>query len=54
MKGAEQYAALQGQDTKARLGLLKEASDLAQSKGLMVSVRKKLNNVLVLNLLVLV
>jgi hypothetical protein len=34
MKGAEQYAALQGRDLKSRQGLLKEASELAQAKGI--------------------
>jgi hypothetical protein len=34
MKGAEQYAALQSRDLKSRQGLLKEASELAQAKGI--------------------
>jgi hypothetical protein len=34
MKGAEQYAELQSRDLKSRQGLLKEASELAQAKGI--------------------
>jgi hypothetical protein len=34
MKGAEQYSELQSRDLKSRQGLLKEASELAQAKGI--------------------